>query len=115
MLPGLVVDRKACGFVLFRRKRREKRSCGLQEGRKRDAGSFGREKLRHDVTPLGDTSEGLGKGRMGAIEHGLEPWRHIKRSDRRRGLSISQVEVRRLSCHLWPPHGIGVMYLAGQL
>jgi hypothetical protein len=56
-----------------RRKRREKGSCGLQEGRKRHAGPFGREKPRHDVTALGDTPEGLGKSCMGAIEHGLEP------------------------------------------
>src|SRR5262249_25534557 len=97
--PGVVVDRKACDFALFPRKRREKGSCRLQEGRKRDACPLAREKPGHDVATFGDSPERRRKGRMGAFEHGLEPWRHIKRPDRRRRFSISQVEVCCLSCH----------------
>src|SRR6516162_8732783 len=36
---------------------------------------------------------------MGVIKHGLEPWRHVERPDRRRRLSLSQVEVRCRACH----------------
>ena len=95
----LVLDRKASGFALFRRKRREKGLGSLEEGPKRDARPFAREETRHDGSTLGDTPEGLGKRRAGAIEHGLEPWRHIKGPDCRRRLSLPQLEVRCLSRH----------------
>src|SRR6516164_8160816 len=38
-----------------------------------------------------------------------------KGSDRRRGVSISQVEVRCLSCHSWLPHAIGGHVPGGHL
>jgi hypothetical protein len=73
------------------------------------------EKSRHDVTPLGGPAEGRGKSCMGVIKHGLEPWRHVERPDRRRRLSLSQVEVRCLSCHACLLTALGHVLLAGHL